>query len=246
MIQQSFIFLEKINTKSEINIWKQGIRTWSDFLKSEKIKGISKTKKIYYNKLIRKAQIALMKEDTNYFLGKLPSKEMWRLYPLLREESCFLDIEVDSYGKIILVGISNYFDTNFFVKNINLEKGLLTKELAKYKMIVTFNGGAFDLPKLRKEFNLKIILPHLDLKPLSVYFGLKGALKKIEKKLNLKRPLHLKGNPIELWKAFLASGDEEYFDLLIEYNREDCENLKLLADFVLNKKIKGVLSDLSD
>ena len=62
----------------------------------------------------------------------------------------------------------------------------------------------------------------------------------MEKKLNLKRPPHLKGNPVDLWKAFHASGDREYLDLLIEYNGEDIENLKMVMDCVCGKLRKQV------
>ncbi len=75
-------------------------------------------------------------------------------------------------------------------------------------------------------------MPHIDLKPLCVNLELKGGLKEVEKVLNLKRPPHLYGNPVELWKTFHASGDREYLDLLLEYNREDCENLKGVMDYV--------------
>ena|SRR3989338_5610847 len=151
---------------------------------------------------------------------------MWRLYPEFKEETGFLDIETDSYGKITVVGISNYFNTNHFVRGINLEKAAIERELLKYKIIVTFNGGAFDLPKLRKQLGVKMAMPHIDLKPLCVKLGLKGGLKEIERILELKRPAHLYGNPVELWKAFQASGDKDYLDLLLQYNAEDIENLR--------------------
>ena len=160
---------------------------------------------------------------------------MWRLYDYYKEEACFLDIEINSYGKIILVGVSDYYNSNFFIKNVNLSKNLIEKELQKYKLIITFNGSAFDLPKLKKELQIKFNLPHLDLKPLCINLGLTGGLKEVEKKFNLKRPPHLYGNPVSLWKSFHASGDREYLDLLIEYNREDIENLKLITDHIYKK-----------
>jgi len=61
---------------------------------------------------------------------------------------------------------------------------------------------------------------------LCVKLGLKGGLKEIERILELKRPAHLYGNPVELWKAFQASGDKDYLDLLLQYNAEDIENLR--------------------
>lgn len=234
MIKQSFIFLERISRKKERSIWDQGINDWFDFLRTKSIKGISKEKKLFYDRRIKEAQKALEMEDSNYFIGKLPKKEMWRLYPYFKENSCFLDIETDSYGKIVVVGISNYYSTNHFVKGANLEINLILKELSKYKLVITFNGSSFDLPKL-KSFGISVNYPHIDLKPLCVNLGLRGGLKEIEKILGLKRPTHLYGNPVEAWKAFHASGDREYLELLLDYNREDVENLKGIMEVVYDK-----------
>ena len=239
MIKKSFIFLEKVGKRKEKSIWKQ-VKDWNEFLKSGSIKGIAKEKKRYYDRKINEAKEALLKEDANYFVGKLPSVEMWRIYDYFKEECGYLDLEVDSNGKIILVGISDYYKSNFFVKGINLSKEIIEKELSKYKIIVTFNGSSFDLPKLKK-LGTNIKIPHLDLKPLCVNLGLKGGLKEVEKALELRRPQHLKGNPVKLWKAFHASNDRDYLDLLIEYNREDIENLKGVTDYVYKKLTSKIL-----
>ena len=241
MLKSSFIFLEKITANKEKKIWQQGIKDWNDFIKAEKVVGIPKEKKPYYDRKLREAQAELLNDNSIYFSGLFPKKEMWRLYDYFKEEVGFLDIEVDSDGKIIVVGISDYYNSNFFVRGINLERSILEKELSKFKFLVTFNGNSFDLPKLRKQLGIEIKIPHLDLKPLCVKLGWKGGLKEVEKLLNLKRPVHLNGSPVGLWKAFHASGDREYLDLLIEYNREDIENLKEVAEGGI-KKAKLLLS----
>ena len=244
MIRNSFIFLEQIREKKERVIWRQGIHHWQDFMKAETIKGISKGKKYYYDRRLHEARQALADDNSSFFVGKLPSKEMWRIYDSFRDDCCFLDIEIDSYGRITVVGISNYYTTNTFVKGVNLEKKLIEKELSKYKIIVTFNGSSFDLPKLQKELKINISLPHIDLKPLCVNGGLKGGLKEVEAILNLKRPSHLHGNPVDLWRAFHASGDKEYLDLLIEYNAEDIENLKAIMEHVYKKKSEKIYKQI--
>ena len=241
MIKNSFVFLEKIGRKKEENLWEQGIKNWHLFLSAKKIKGIDEHKKPHYNRRIAEAVQALTEENAAYFTDKLPKKEMWRLYPRFKDDCGFLDIETDSYGRITVVGISNYYNTNTFVKGFNLEKNLLEKELSKYKLLITFNGGAFDLPKLRKQLQLEVKMPHIDLKPLCVKLDLKGGLKEVEKILNLKRPGHLYGNPVELWKAFHASGDREYLQLLVDYNTEDIENLKGIMDVVYKRMREKVL-----
>ncbi|MBI2151725.1 ribonuclease H-like domain-containing protein [Candidatus Woesearchaeota archaeon] len=232
MIKNSFVFLEKIGRGMEQKFWSQGLKDWLSFLQAKKVKGLSVERKKELDEELRLAQRALLDNDSSFFVGKLPPKEMWRLYDYFKEEAGYLDVEVNGRGEVILVGISNYYQTNSFVKGFNLEPKTLEEELKKYKILITFNGGAFDLPKLNKQFKLEVKVPHLDLKPLCVNLGLKGGLKEIEKQLNLKRPPHLYGNPIELWKAFHASGDKEYLDLLLDYNKEDIENLKAVADKV--------------
>ena len=135
MITNTFSFLERI--KNETRIWQQGIKDWNSFLKTEKIKGISKKKKPYYDRKIQEAQTALHQNNLTYFKNKLPQIEMWRLYN--SEESCYLDIEADAYGKITLVGISNYYNTNFFVKGVNLYKKIIEKELSKFALLLFFD-----------------------------------------------------------------------------------------------------------
>ncbi|HLC71902.1 MAG TPA: ribonuclease H-like domain-containing protein [Candidatus Nanoarchaeia archaeon] len=235
MIEHSFVFLEKITTTKEKSLWARGITDWQRFLKITEIRGIPSLKKFYYNRQIELAQQALRQGDSSYFVGKLAPKYMWRLYDSFKDECGFLDIEIDSHGKVVVVGISNYYSTNFFVKGANLEKSILEKELKRYKLLVTFNGASFDLPRLRKQCGISITIPHIDLKPLCVKWGMKGGLKEIEKQLNLKRPTHLYGNPVELWKAFHASGDREYLELLLDYNREDVENLKAVMEKVYQR-----------
>src|SRR3989338_8073352 len=150
MIQHSFIFLDKIGRRKEQQLWQQGIKDWSSFLHAHHISGISRRAKAYYDRQIKEAWRALREDNPAYFLGRLPAKEAWRLWDYFKEQAGFLDVEIDSRGKVVVVGISDYYTTNFFVSGVNLERALLEKELSKYKVLVTFNGAAFDLPRLRK------------------------------------------------------------------------------------------------
>ncbi|MDP3734455.1 MAG: ribonuclease H-like domain-containing protein [Nanoarchaeota archaeon] len=231
MIRNTFLFLDKIGRRKESLIWQSGIKDWNDFLKTQKINGISVQSKYYYDRKIREAQQALLQENAFYFNGKIPSIERWRLYHYFKENCCFVDIETDSYGRITVVGIADSIMTKHFVRGINFESPSIKNELQKYTVIITFNGSSFDLPKLKKE-GLTLHHLHIDLKPLCINLGLKGGLKEVEKILQLKRPAHLYGNPVDLWKSFHASGDREYLDLLLDYNREDCENLQNVMNYV--------------
>ncbi len=230
MIRNSFVFLESIRSGKEKVLWKQGIHDWQDFLQTKSIRGIAPEKKGYFDRKLHEAQTALLEENSAYFLGKLPTKEMWRLYDTFRDACGFLDIETDGYGRIVIVGLSDYFTTKTFVRGVNLEKELLEKELRRYKLLVTFNGAAFDLRKLKRQYSVGLNVPHIDLKPLCSKLGWNGGLKEVEKMLNLRRPEHLYLSPVELWEQFLASGDKEMLERLIAYNAEDVENLKAVLE----------------
>ncbi|MBW2999600.1 ribonuclease H-like domain-containing protein [Candidatus Woesearchaeota archaeon] len=240
MIRQSFIFLEKVGQKKENQIWKQGINCWDDFLRRNSIKGISKKTKICYDNNLRHAKKSLIEENSQWFAKYMPSAEHWRLYDYFRDENVFLDIERSSlYGSITIIGMFDGIETRTMVHGMNFDKKLLEKELSKYKLITTFNGSSFDLPVLKKYFGIKIKIPHIDLRHVCARINLKGGLKEIEKKIGIKRPCHLLPEGGEhandLWKAFHASGDKEYLELLVKYNEEDVVNLKKIADFSIKE-----------
>jgi len=243
MIRQSYIFLDRTGKKGEENIWKQGIKNWDDFLNASTIKSISKKSKAYYDRQIRAAEKELYNQNSRYFSDILPLVEHWRLYNFFKDEAVFLDIETTGLGKdddIIMVGLFDGVDTKLMIRGFNLDFRLLKQALTRYKLIVTFNGATFDLPFINKRYLGTVPdIPHIDLRPLCQRVGLTGGLKMIEKQLGIKRnPLIEKmygGDVYRLWRMYRASGDEHYLNLLVEYNEDDCINLKKIADFVVSR-----------
>lgn len=243
MITNSFIFLEKVGTNLERNIWQQGVYDWDSFLKKDKIKGLSTKRKNYYNRQLLKARSALYNFQSKYFHNILPQSETWRLYDFFKDECIFLDIEtsgVSPYDDITVIGLFDGLNTKSMIKGINLDYNYLRNELNKYKLIVTFNGATFDIPFIKKRYpDLLPDVPNFDLRVACQRIGLTGGLKEIEKKLSIKRNKIIDemygGDPLLLWKMYRASGDDYYLKLLVEYNEEDVFNLKKIADHVCNK-----------
>ncbi|MBU0535730.1 MAG: ribonuclease H-like domain-containing protein [Nanoarchaeota archaeon] len=240
MIRKSFIFLDRVGLRKEKSIWNQGIDDWDNFISKSKVKGVGARKPLF-DRQINSLRKALYGQDASYLKSAIPRSEAWRLYDFFKDEAVFLDIETAHYyGYITVIGLYDGYNTKMMIKDINLDKNILKKELAKYKLIVTFNGSSFDLPVIERYFQGVIPdVPHIDLRHVCSRIGLTGGLKSIEKQLNIKRLPeleHVTGeDAAELWRTFKATGDDYYLDLLIKYNEEDIINLKPIADFAVKE-----------
>ena len=252
MITNSFIFLERIGNKLEQNIWRNGIHDWDSFLRRNSIKGLSRHRKLYYNRKILNARKALYNFDSCHFLKLLPHSEMWRLYDFFKEDVVFLDIETTGLSKneddITVFGLYDGLNTKIMIKGINLDCNALKKELQKYKLIITFNGASFDIPFIEKRYpNLLPKIPNFDVKSATDRLGLKGGLKNIEKTLGIKRSNIVDkfygGDALTLWRMYRATGDDYYLNLLVEYNEYDIVNLKTVAEHCVKKLKEKMIND---
>src|SRR3989344_5726484 len=238
MIRESFCFLPKIREKKEKQLWQQGITDWNSFIETKEIAGIGKDAKQQHDELLQTARKKLWEEDVSWFASMMRQKDHWRLYNKLKDEAVYLDIETDGYyGSITVVGLYDGNQTISFVRGINLDKKLLEEQLKKYKMIVTFNGAAFDLPIIKRYFNISHNVPHVDLRFVCQKAGFSGGLKQIEKDLGIKRADEVVGitgsDAVTLWQQFRATGNKEYLDLILKYNEEDIINLPIIAQKII-------------
>ncbi len=114
----------------------------------------------------------------------------------------------------------------------------------RYDLVVTYNGGSFDLPFLEYHFGrLFGQMAHIDLRHPLRRLGYRGGLKAIEKQLRVGRPSELAGlsgfDAVLLWRTW-QDGDSGARDTLIRYNAEDVASLPDLAAIAYN----GLLSRL--
>ena len=102
--------------------------------------------------------------------------------------------------------------------------------------IYTFNGASFDLPFLawNPGVDLRRRFEHHDLMRTSRRAGLKGGLKVIEKALGIQRVLpDMHGHDaVLLWDKYRRENNRDALDMLLEYNREDVENLRVLRNIL--------------
>jgi hypothetical protein len=123
MLQHCFTFLPGIGPKTAARLESC---TWKGFMATEKIVGISAKRKAYYDRQLQKAQCALEHDEIKYFVDRLPQREMWRLYSRYKDVCCFVDIEVNSSGKIIVVTVSDRFTSATFVRGMSLSAKAIT------------------------------------------------------------------------------------------------------------------------
>lgn len=251
MIQNSFIFLDRVSEATEKKIWSQGVHTWDQFLENKIVPGVAPSRKSFFDMQLRNAQNHLKNDDEKYFAEVFPNSEVWRLYNQFKDDALFLDIETTGFrGSITVIGIYDGNDTNLLVKGFNLDKKNLQKAVEGSKMIVTFNGRCFDIPVINKYFGgIMPDVPHLDLRFAFSKLGLRGGLKHIEKELNVKRDDSVEemsgADAVYMWRKWEKTGNREYLDLLLKYNEEDIVNLKPLSEYVVKNLKQEALKNFN-
>jgi uncharacterized protein len=151
----------------------------------------------------------------------------------------YLDIEttgLDFTQRITVIGI--YIEEDGEGRMVQLVgDGILPDALhdalVGVEMIYTYNGSRFDLPFIRHKLgtDLTALYRHQDLMYDCWSQGLRGGLKKVEMRLGIDRDSSgISGlDAVRLWYRY-QSGDKSALKILLDYNRDDCQNLKTLRD----------------
>ncbi|RMF05612.1 exonuclease [Candidatus Woesearchaeota archaeon] len=246
-IERCFLLLPGVGSVKQQRLFSAGVSSWQEFRSEKglealvpKVMSFDKWKRCC--KLLDYAEEKLLLGDSSFFAGVLPRDEHWRLYEPFREETIFLDIETTGasrYDRINMIGISDGADVRTMLRGFNMDEELFLSQVKKAKLLVTFNGASFDIPFLKRSFpkakHFIERIPHIDLRHLCARAGLKGGLKNIEREVGITRKNRtveriFGGDPLLLWRTFIASGDDYYLQLLIEYNEEDTLNLRPLLE----------------
>lgn len=222
----------------ERDLWAQGISSWADF-EAAAAKGEVMNARLDRELLagIAAARENLAKGELEPLAAVVPEREHWRLYPYFSKRAAFLDVEADGEGELTVAGVMDDHGVGTFIRGRNLHE--LPVRLANSDVWVSFNGGSFDLPVMRKNFEgMPVPKLHLDLKVILRKVRQQGGLKEIEERLGLGRPPHLKGvrglDAIRLWREHLARLDPAPLRVLVEYNLYDAVNLKTLLEWSVN------------
>ncbi|MFH1612580.1 MAG: ribonuclease H-like domain-containing protein [bacterium] len=118
---------------------------------------------------------------------------------------------------------------------ISAEK--LLKIIENVEVIYTYNGEKFDLPFIEEKIKINITnyCNHKDLMYECWKRNLYGGQKKVEQNLGITRKLlEVDGKvAIDLWNNYKLYNDKKSLITLLEYNKEDISNLRLIKQALL-------------
>jgi len=114
----------------------------------------------------------------------------------------------------------------------DLHEQRLLEALGDTDEIYSYNGSRFDLPFIKTKLGiaLKKYFKHTDLMYNCWRHNLKGGLKAVERKLGINRKLKdVDGSvAVQLWWEYVNNNDGQALQTLLDYNKEDVVNLRVL------------------
>jgi uncharacterized protein YprB with RNaseH-like and TPR domain len=250
MLRSTFCHIPNIGEKIERKIWEHGITTWEEALCELSPQRFPHPALQYtMQSFIIRSLHHLEREEVSFFAHHLPSKELWRMFPEFRHHSVFLDIETTGlnppHDHITTVTLFNGQEVKTFIYGINLQE--FTREIMRYRVIITFSGKCFDIPFIERTLGIKLPHAHIDLRYVMRSLGFRGGLKACEKALGIDRG-ELKGmdgyTAVLLWQKY-EEGSPEALETLLAYNVADTVNLEKLLVFAYNTKIASLPLSLS-
>jgi uncharacterized protein len=240
-LRATFVHLPGIGPATEAELWRRGLRDWSDLRGAAAVRSIPASVRSGMEAVLTASERALADRDAAWFGRHLPEREHWRIYPEFRGETAFLDIETTGLspyaGIVTVVTVHGGGATRTFVAGEDLEE--LPAHLGRFPLLVTFNGSRFDVPFLAATFPQLLVPPvHIDLRFLLYRIGLAGGLKRIEATVGLGDRTGVEGidglAAVRLWQEY-RRGSADALDRLVRYNRADTKNLEPLLDHTVNE-----------
>jgi uncharacterized protein YprB with RNaseH-like and TPR domain/predicted nuclease with RNAse H fold len=242
MLQRTFIHIPGIGKQTEQELWKNGIHNWDDADRFDKRFGFVGAR--LHQKLdeyIPLSRLAIKNNDAAFFRRLTAMGEAWRIFPEFADSAVYLDIESTGlstvFDSVTIVGLYDGRRYSLFTHGDNLDE--VQQALAKYSVVVTFNGAGFDLKFLKNTFPELVLPPiHIDLRWVSRKLGYTGGLKELERSLGITRKgiaAKLEGyDATVLWAKYLR-GDSTALEQLVEYNTADVVHLKAIMEMCYDK-----------
>lgn len=241
MLIHTFHHIAGIGEKTEQQLWAAGVTDWeratgpaADRLPPKRRQALASG--------IHESIRYLERQDPGYFERLLPAHLHWRFFPEFRQQSAYLDIETDGLdmfgGRITTIALYDGRDIRWYVNGENLDQ--FVSDIARYKVIITYNGKCFDIPFIENYFDICMPHAHIDLRYVLGSLGYRGGLKRCEIALGIDRG-ELTGidgflAPM-LWSDYANYHNRKALETLLAYNIEDVVNLEPLMVMAYNMKI---------
>ncbi|MDX1534213.1 MAG: ribonuclease H-like domain-containing protein [Thermoplasmata archaeon] len=234
-MQSTFVHVPGIGYVTERKLWDGGLESWDAYLEDPEAVWLGPVRGRRLADALQESMDRLRARDHRYFASHLPRREYWRAYREFGNSIAYVDIETTGLeserDEITVIGLFDGRETQYFYED-SLED--FPPVLARYRLLVTFNGSTFDVPFLERTFpTLRVDQIHIDLRYLFARLGLKGGLKAIEGRMGIRRSPATEGvrgwDAVYLWRRY-QQGDEEALRILLQYNGEDVVNLEPLLE----------------
>jgi uncharacterized protein YprB with RNaseH-like and TPR domain len=238
MLEKTFVHVSGIGYQTERRLWDQGADSWAAFLADPAAFRVPRPRLNALVETVSRSPDALARGDFRFFSERLAPRDHWRALPCFPGRVAYLDIETDGgvdFDSVTVIGLSDGVSLRQFVRGQNLLE--FEEAIGEFAVLVTFFGGGFDIPVLRRAFpRLRFDQLHLDLCPALRRLGLSGGLKSVERQLGLARSAEIAGmdgwEAVRLWREW-RWGREESLRKLLEYNAADVQNMVPLAEIAL-------------
>ena len=243
MLKKSFCHIPGVSSRLEEQFWSAEIHDWESFIQQPPL-GLSPARIRKLVDCLTESLCQLELCNPLYFSKLLPSRQHWRLFPLFRHTTAYLDIETTGLSRerdaITTIALYDGKCVRYYVQGKNLDR--FRDDVKDYKLLVTYNGKGFDIPFIETCFDISLPQAHIDLMHVLRSLGFKGGLKGCEKQLGLDRG-ELEGVDgylaVLLWRDYQRCGNTKALETLLAYNIEDAVNLETLMVAAYNMKLEA-------
>lgn len=226
MLRHTFCHLPKVGLKTEQRFWSEGLSTWEQALAA------SSSSSRLRAEVLRESVRRWEQSDAAWFDARLPLSQAWRLFADFRSNCAYLDVESTNLSPSAAVTTVALYDgrsLKTYVRGRNLRD--FARDVQGYRLLITYNGKAFDLPLLRRCLGCRLNQAHIDLRHVLAALGLRGGLKACERRLGIVRPgmENIDGYvAVLLWRQYERRHDIKALETLQAYNVQDAVNLEAL------------------
>ncbi|HET9531548.1 MAG TPA: ribonuclease H-like domain-containing protein [Blastocatellia bacterium] len=242
MLRNTFCHIPGISLDEERRLWSLGIDCW-EALGRARAADLPRRAARSVPHCIRESFESLERNDAAYFAGLLPSGLHWRLFPDFRRSIVYLDIETTGLGSrdaITTIVLYDGQEIHHYVSGQNLEQ--FKRDIARYPVIVSYNGKCFDVPFIERFFDIRINQVHIDLRYILKGLGYTGGLKACERSLGLDRGdlADVDGyTAVLLWDDYVRNRNPRALETLLAYNVQDVVNLETLLVLAYNISLEN-------